>query len=88
MKKDPTEEALSDALQGRGTGFIKIMPDGSQRHVPRDEVYKAPPRMTRELAIEIARKCAKAKPQSYYAEPFQPHEWVIDAIMEAGDLSS
>ena len=39
--------------------------------------------MTREQAIEIARRCAKAKPQSYYAEPFDPHEWVIDAIMEA-----
>jgi hypothetical protein len=39
--------------------------------------------MTREQAIEIARKCAKAKPQSYYAEPFQPHEWVIDAILIA-----
>lgn len=39
--------------------------------------------MNREQAIEIARKHAKAKPQSYYAEPFQPHEWVIDAIIEA-----
>lgn len=37
--------------------------------------------MTREQAIEIALRCAKAKPQSYYSEPFQPHEWVIDAIM-------
>ena len=41
--------------------------------------------MRRDEAIEIARKCAKAKPQSYYAEPFQPHEWVIDAIMEAAN---
>lgn len=39
--------------------------------------------MIREQAIEIARKCAKSKPQSYYAEPFQPHEWVIDAIILA-----
>jgi hypothetical protein len=39
--------------------------------------------VTREQAIEIARRCAKAKPESYYAEPFQPHEWVIDAIREA-----
>jgi hypothetical protein len=38
--------------------------------------------MNREQAIEIARECAKAKPQAYYAEPFQPHEWVIDAICE------
>jgi hypothetical protein len=37
--------------------------------------------MTRDEAIEIARAAAKAKPQSYYAEPFEPHEWVIDAIM-------
>lgn len=34
-------------------------------------------------AIAIARKHAKAKPQSYYSEPFQPHEWVVDAIIEA-----
>lgn len=39
--------------------------------------------LTREQAIEIAQRCAKAKPQSYYAEPFVPHEWVIDAILEA-----
>lgn len=39
--------------------------------------------MTREQAIEIARRFAKAKPQSYYSEPFQPHEWVIDAIVAA-----
>jgi len=39
--------------------------------------------MDREQAIEIARRCARAKPQSYYAEPFQPHEWVIDAILTA-----
>jgi hypothetical protein len=39
--------------------------------------------MTRNQAIEIARSCAKDKPQSYYAEPFQPHEWVIDAILLA-----
>lgn len=36
----------------------------------------------REIAIDIARRHAKAKPQSYYAEPFHPHEWVIDALME------
>lgn len=39
--------------------------------------------MTREQAIEIAQRCAKAKPPSYYSEPFQPHEWVIDAILTA-----
>lgn len=39
--------------------------------------------MTREQAIEIAQRCAKAKPPSYYSEPFQPHEWVIDAILAA-----
>jgi hypothetical protein len=39
--------------------------------------------VTRAEAIEIARRCAKTKPQSYYAEPFQPHEWVIDAIIDA-----
>jgi hypothetical protein len=39
--------------------------------------------MNREQAIALARECAKARPQSYYAEPFEPHEWVIDAIMRA-----
>jgi hypothetical protein len=43
--------------------------------------------MTREEAITIARYCAKEKPQSYYAEPFQPHEWVIDAILLAAARS-
>jgi len=44
--------------------------------------------MTRQEAIEIARECAKAKPQSYYTEPFQPHEWVVDAIMRAAAQES
>ena len=39
--------------------------------------------MTRDQAIELARRFAKAKPQSYYSEPFMPHEWVIDAIVAA-----
>jgi hypothetical protein len=34
----------------------------------------------RRIAIEIACRHAKEKPESYYAEPFQPHEWVIAAI--------
>lgn len=40
-------------------------------------------RLSREEAVEIARAAARAKPQSYYAEPFDPHEWVIDAVMAA-----
>lgn len=39
--------------------------------------------MTRQQAVEIARRCAKAKSPIYYAEPFEPHEWVVDAILEA-----
>jgi hypothetical protein len=40
--------------------------------------------ITREQAIEIAKRCAKAKPNhSYITDPFMPHEWVIDAIMQA-----
>ena len=38
-----------------------------------------PPR-GRQIAIDIACRHAKLKPESYYAEPFQPHEWVVDAI--------
>lgn len=41
--------------------------------------------MTREQAILIARECASAQPESYYNGPnFEPHEWVITAIMTAG----
>lgn len=40
-------------------------------------------KLTREDAISLAVACARAKPESYYLVPFQPHEWVIDAIMEA-----
>lgn len=42
--------------------------------------------MTRDQAIEIARKHAKENPQSYYAEPFQPHEWVIRAILDTANF--
>lgn len=41
--------------------------------------------MGREQAIELARRYAKAYPQSYYSEPFMPHEWVIEAIQAAAD---
>lgn len=34
-------------------------------------------------AIELARKHAKLRPESYYSEPFIPHDWVIAAIIEA-----
>ncbi len=43
--------------------------------------------MTRDEAIEHARKHAKAQPESYYVEPFQPHEWVIGAIMAASAIA-
>ena len=39
--------------------------------------------MTRDQAIEIAQEAAKLLPESYYSEPFQPHEWVIEAILMA-----
>jgi hypothetical protein len=44
--------------------------------------------LTREQAVEFAREAAKAKPQSYYAEPFEPHEWVVDAILAAGNRNA
>jgi hypothetical protein len=40
-------------------------------------------KMERQDAIELAEQAIRAKPQSYYAVPFTPHEWVIDAIMAA-----
>jgi hypothetical protein len=41
-----------------------------------------PPEMiSRNAAIEIARAAAAGVHRPpYYAEPFQPHEWVVDAI--------
>lgn len=39
--------------------------------------------MTRQQAIEIAAQAAKDFPERYYAEPFVPHEWVIQAIFRA-----
>lgn len=38
---------------------------------------------SRNDAVELARKCIKQLPETYYAEPFMPHEWVIDAIIQA-----
>lgn len=51
--------------------------------ITRINVWKGDVAMDRTQAVEIARKCARAKPQSYYSEPFEPHEWVVDAILEA-----
>lgn len=34
-----------------------------------------------EKAREIAVACAKKKPESYYEEPFHPHQWVLDAVL-------
>ncbi len=42
--------------------------------------------MDRVRAIEIAREAAKRHQPSYYAEPFEPHAWVVDAIIEAAQL--
>lgn len=39
--------------------------------------------MSFEEAQDLARKHAKAEPESYYSEPFEPHLWVINAIVEA-----
>lgn len=44
--------------------------------------------MNREQAIAIAVAAAKAKPESYYSEPFIPHEWVIDAILAASPVNA
>ena len=41
--------------------------------------------MNRDHAISLARQCAAEQPQSYVGDPmtFQPHEWVIAAILRA-----
>jgi hypothetical protein len=65
-----------------------VATDGSQEAAgPIGQEYRG--KVTnRDQAIALACACAKAKPQSYYAEPFHPHEWVIDAIMQvAADAS-
>ena len=42
---------------------------------------------TRQQAIDLTRKLLDNLPYSvkpsYYSEPFMPHEWVIEAIIEA-----
>lgn len=44
--------------------------------------------ITREQAIQVARACAKIKPESYTgAEGFMPHEWVIAAMIAASSMS-
>ncbi len=45
--------------------------------------HEPPPSMSRERAVAIARTCAAGKPEKYYAEPFEPHEWVVDAVISA-----
>lgn len=40
--------------------------------------------MTREQAVAIAIEHARVHMPSYFEEPFVPHEWVVQAIMEAG----
>ena len=39
--------------------------------------------MNTNQAIELAQKHAKLRPESYYSEPFIPHDWVVAAIVEA-----
>lgn len=39
-----------------------------------------------EEAQQMARKHAKAEPESYYSEPFDPHLWVIYAVIEASAM--
>lgn len=43
--------------------------------------------MTREQAIALARKHAAKAPHTYTkSEAFMPHEWVINALIEAHDM--
>lgn len=44
--------------------------------------------MTRDRATEIAVLAAKANRPSYYREPFEPHSWVIDAVVLTSKLES
>lgn len=44
--------------------------------------------LTHEQAVEIARAAAKANRPSYYAEPFEPHGWVVDAVLAAGNRNA
>lgn len=45
------------------------------------QIVQLPEMVDREAAIEIARAAAAgAHRPPYYAEPFEPHEWVVDAV--------
>lgn len=41
--------------------------------------------ITREQAVEIAVRHAAAEGRAYYSEGFIPHDWVVNAIMEAAN---
>lgn len=68
------------ATQRRGRRFIFA------EWQERSRAYRAcPERMTRAQATEIAVDAARAKPESYFVEPFTPHQWVVDAILKAAN---
>jgi hypothetical protein len=41
--------------------------------------------LSHDEAVEIARAAAKSAQPSYYAEPFYPHGWVVDAVLHAAN---
>ena len=43
--------------------------------------------LTREEAVSIATQCAMANPEEYVTDGFVPHEWVVDAVQQAGSGS-
>jgi hypothetical protein len=70
-----------------GTAFLTAAKDRI-RWLSRQLVKATAPRRIDDAsimatALDIARRAAKARPESYYAEPFQPHDWVLDALVEA-----
>lgn len=44
-----------------------------------------PTGITREWATWVATRAAEVHRPSYYAEPFTPHEWVVDAVLSAAE---
>lgn len=46
--------------------------------------YREPP-MTRDEAVEICRRAIIKNPEAYAESPFHPHDWVIEAVLEAGN---
>lgn len=73
MTIDTSKISAEDLAELQSSAALRtVVIEDAKRPIMRDE------------AIEIAVRHAKEQSPSYFAEPFEPHEWVVRAILEAG----